>query len=86
MASLDNIQVQKQGRWAICEHILHAQYVLHPASELHLVSQKTHLNWCMNSINSRILKKDQLISPFRVKLFHSNMALQLFKTITHPSA
>lgn len=51
MASLDNIQVQKQGICATCEHVLHAQYVLYPAS------QKTHLNGCMNSINSRIFEK-----------------------------
>lgn len=82
MASLDNIQVQKQGICATCEHVLHAQYVLYPAS------QKTHLNGCMNSIKSRIFEKKRLklIKPFQVKLFHMNMALQHFKTITHPSA
>lgn len=79
-ADLDNIQVEKEGGWVTCEPILRAQHGLHPASE------QTHLNWCMNSINSRTLKKDPLISPFGVKLVHMNMVLSRFKTITHPSA
>lgn len=56
-------------------------------SELHLVPQKTHLNWCMNSTNSWILKKDfKLINPFQVKLPRMSAALQHSKAITHPSA